>query len=110
VSAEHERDFADFGISFDNYHSTHSPKRTAHFAEPSTAPARRQATSPTRTIRQLFDPDKQLFLADRFIKGSCPKCKSADQYGDNCEVCGATYAPTELIEPALGDFRRHAGD
>lgn len=52
-----------------------------------------------RTISQLYDPEKGMFLPDRFVKGTCPKCKSPDQYGDNCEVCGATYSPTELIEP-----------
>ncbi len=98
VKAEHERDFAAFGISFDNYHSTHSEenrelscliynrlKANGHIA--------------TRTITQAYDPEKNLFLADRYIKGTCPRCKTDDQYGDNCEACGATYTPPELLNP-----------
>ncbi|WP_421864187.1 methionine--tRNA ligase [Motiliproteus sp.] len=98
VSAEHQADFADFFVGFDNYHSTHSEenrelsaliyercKEAGHIA--------------SRTITQAYDPEKQLFLADRFIKGTCPKCKAEDQYGDNCEACGATYSPSELIDP-----------
>lgn len=98
VREEHLQDFTDFHIAFDNYHTTHSKENKAlsaliyervkangHIAE--------------RTITQAFDPEKNLFLADRYIKGSCPKCKAPDQYGDNCENCGATYAPMDLINP-----------
>ncbi|MFT6791126.1 MAG: methionyl-tRNA synthetase [Cellvibrionaceae bacterium] len=98
VSAEHQKDFADFQIDFDNYHSTHSEENR----ELSEMVYRRLFDNghiATRTITQAYDPEKQLFLADRYIKGSCPVCKSADQYGDNCEVCGATYSPGDLIEP-----------
>ena len=95
VGREHQADFADFLIGFDHYHSTHSPENKA-FA---TLIYQRQQASghiETRTIKQAFDPIKQLFLPDRFIKGECPRCGAKDQYGDNCEACGATYAPTEL--------------
>ncbi len=98
VSQEHQQDFAGFNISYDNYHSTHSEENR----ELSGLIYRRLKENgfiKNRTISQLFDPEKSMFLPDRFVKGTCPKCKAADQYGDNCEVCGATYSPTELIEP-----------
>jgi methionyl-tRNA synthetase len=98
VQAEHERDFAGFLINFDNYHSTHSDENRA-FSEQIYRKLQANKHIVSREITQLFDPEKQLFLADRYIKGSCPKCKSADQYGDNCEVCGATYSPADLIAP-----------
>lgn len=98
VKAEHEADFADFHIAFDNYHSTHSPENKA-FSEYIYLKNRDVGHIATRPIRQLFDPEKQLFLADRFIKGECPKCGEKDQYGDSCEKCGATYSPTELKNP-----------
>ena len=98
VKAEHEADFADFHIAFDNYHSTHSPENKA-FSEYIYLKNRDAGHIATRPIRQLFDPEKQLFLADRFIKGECPKCGEKDQYGDSCEKCGATYAATELKNP-----------
>ncbi len=98
MSAEHQRDFQDFGIAFDNYGSTDSPDnyglvkeifrrldQAGHIAK--------------RTIRQAYDPVKNMFLPDRFIRGTCPRCGAPDQYGDSCEVCGATYAPTELKNP-----------
>jgi len=98
VKAEHEADFKAFNVQFDNFHSTHSDenreltgmiysrlKENGHIA--------------SRNITQAFDPEKEIFLADRYIKGSCPKCKAEDQYGDNCEACGATYSPNELINP-----------
>lgn len=98
IKREHESVSRDFLISFDNFHTTHSEenrelsymiyerlKANGHIA--------------TRSITQAYDPEKNLFLADRFIKGSCPKCKSEDQYGDNCEKCGATYSPMDLINP-----------
>jgi methionyl-tRNA synthetase len=98
VKAEHEADFAAFHIQFDNYHSTHSPENKA-FSEYIYLKNRDGGHIATRPIRQLFDPEKQLFLADRFIKGECPKCGEKDQYGDSCEKCGATYSPTELKNP-----------
>ncbi|WP_096084668.1 methionine--tRNA ligase [Agaribacterium haliotis] len=98
IKQEHLADFEDFLIGFDNYHSTHSEenrelasliyervKANGHIAE--------------RNITQAYDPEKGMFLADRYIKGSCPKCKTEDQYGDNCEACGATYSPLDLINP-----------
>ncbi len=98
VKASHLADYRGFNIEFDNYHSTHSPenqelsnliyerlKANGHIA--------------SRTIEQAFDPEKNLFLADRYIKGTCPKCGADDQYGDNCEKCGATYSPADLVNP-----------
>ena len=98
MKAEHMADFKGFLINHHNYHSTHSEenkvlsgliyqrlKANGHIA--------------SRSITQAFDQEKQLFLADRYIKGSCPKCKTEDQYGDNCEACGATYSPADLINP-----------
>ena len=98
VQAEHEQDFKDFQVSFDNFYSTHSPENK-DFSEYIYKACEAKGHIASRTITQAFDPEKQLFLADRFIKGTCPKCKTPDQYGDNCEACGATYAPAELIEP-----------
>jgi len=98
VNHEHQRDFQGFHILFDNYHSTHSEENRVLSEKIYQALKKNQHIS-KRQISQLFDPEKQLFLADRFIKGGCPKCKSEDQYGDNCEVCGSTYSPTELINP-----------
>ena len=99
VQAEHEADFRDFLIGFDHYHSTHSDE-CREFSEQIYKRLRDNAGAiATRNITQLFDPEKQLFLADRYIKGTCPRCKTPDQYGDNCEACGATYSPNELIDP-----------
>ncbi|WP_458524626.1 methionine--tRNA ligase [Onishia taeanensis] len=98
VSREHQDDFARFGVGFDNYHSTHSPENR-HFSELIYTRLRDKGHIATRDIEQMYDPVKGLFLADRFIKGTCPKCKADDQYGDNCEACGATYTPAELIDP-----------
>ncbi|HRP96956.1 MAG TPA: methionine--tRNA ligase [Rhodocyclaceae bacterium] len=98
VHGEHLRDFTGFGVAFDNYHSTHSPENRA-YAEDIYAKLRAAELIDTRAIEQYYDPVKQMFLPDRFIKGECPKCGAADQYGDNCEVCGAAYAPTELKNP-----------
>ena len=97
IGAAHQRDFADFGVAFDNYYSTHSPENRA-IAETIYSRLRDGGYISKRAIRQAFDPVKQMFLPDRFIRGTCPRCKSADQYGDSCEVCGATYAPTDLID------------
>ncbi|MGL4984250.1 MAG: methionine--tRNA ligase, partial [Plesiomonas sp.] len=98
VSREHQQDFAGFNISFDNYHSTHSDENR-ELAGMIYGRLKENGFIKTRTISQLFDPEKSMFLPDRFVKGTCPKCKAEDQYGDNCEVCGATYSPTELINP-----------
>ncbi len=98
VSAEHQQDFAAFHIGFDNYHSTHSCENK-ELSSLIYNRCKEAGHISTRTITQAYDPVKELFLADRFIKGTCPKCKTEDQYGDNCEACGATYTPTELIDP-----------
>lgn len=98
VQQSHMADFAGFNISFDNYHSTHS-EENRQLSEQIYQSLKNNGFIKSRTISQLFDPEKQMFLPDRFVKGTCPKCKAADQYGDNCEVCSATYSPTELIQP-----------
>ena len=98
VKAEHEQDFAAFQIRFDNYYSTHSPENKA-LSEMIFQRNKDAGYILEKTITQLYDPEKGMFLADRFVRGTCPKCKTADQYGDNCEACGATYSPSELIEP-----------
>ncbi len=98
VHSEHLADFSDFGVAFDNYYSTNSPENR-ELAERIYLSLRERGLIEVRTIEQLFDPEKEMFLPDRFVKGSCPKCKAEDQYGDSCEVCGATYSPAELIEP-----------
>lgn len=98
VSKEHQADFAGFNISFDNYHSTHS-EENRELAELIYGRLKNGGFIKSRTISQLFDPEKSMFLPDRFVKGTCPKCKSPEQYGDNCDSCGATYSPTELIDP-----------
>ncbi len=95
IGHEHQRDFAGFNISFDNYYSTHS-EENRYFAEFIYKAARANGHIEQRTIRQAYDEQAQMFLPDRFIKGECPRCGAADQYGDNCEVCGATYSPTDL--------------
>lgn len=98
IRAEHWQDFQDFLISYDNYYSTHSPENR-ELSELIYTRCRDNGHIAVRTIRQMFDPEKQMFLADRFIKGTCPKCGAEDQYGDNCEVCSATYTPSELVNP-----------
>jgi len=98
VHGEHSRDFSGFHVGFDNYYSTHSDE-TRDCANDIYKKLRAAKLIETRTIEQYYDPLKQLFLPDRFIKGECPKCHAKEQYGDNCEVCGAAYAPTDLIEP-----------
>ena len=98
VKAEHEQDFADFLVNFDNYHSTHS-EENRELSNDIYGKIKANGHIASRNITQAYDPEKQLFLADRYIKGTCPKCKTDDQYGDNCEACGATYSPTELINP-----------
>ena len=98
IQAKHEQDSAGFLIQFDHYHSTHSPENQ-RWSETIFKRLEQGGHIAVREITQAFDPDKGLFLADRFIKGTCPKCKAPDQYGDNCEACGATYSPTDLIDP-----------
>ncbi|MBT4521274.1 MAG: methionine--tRNA ligase, partial [Halieaceae bacterium] len=97
IKQEHERDAAGFLIGFDNYHSTHS-EENRYWCEGIYNELVANDHIASREITQAYDPQKQLFLADRFIKGGCPRCKAIDQYGDNCEVCGATYSPAELID------------
>ncbi len=98
VHREHLGDFTDFHIAFDNYYSTNS-EENRELSQDIYRKLKAAGLIDIRTIEQLYDPQKQMFLPDRFIKGCCPKCKAADQYGDSCEVCGATYAPTDLIDP-----------
>ncbi|RUO41008.1 methionine--tRNA ligase [Pseudidiomarina aestuarii] len=98
MNQAHQADFADFHVAFDNYHSTHSPENR-ELAELIYTRLRDHGYIKTKTIEQLFDPEQKMFLPDRFVKGDCPKCGATDQYGDNCDVCGATYAPTELKNP-----------
>ena len=87
-----------FHINFDNWHSTDAPENHA-LAQEIYLALRKNELIDSRVVEQFFDPQKGMFLPDRFIKGECPNCGAKDQYGDNCEVCGAVYAPTELIEP-----------
>lgn len=98
VREEHLADFTGFGIGYDNYYSTHSPENK-QFSQDIYRALKAGGKIESRVIEQLFDPEKQMFLPDRFVKGECPKCHAQDQYGDNCEVCGTTYSPTELINP-----------
>ena len=98
VREEHLADFTGFNIGYDNYYSTHSPENK-QFSQDIYRALKANGKIESRVIEQLFDPEKQMFLPDRFVKGECPKCHAQDQYGDNCEVCGTTYAPTELINP-----------
>lgn len=94
----HEADFRDFLISVDHYHSTHSEENRALSALIYNR-LKDSGYIAQRDIVQAYDPEKNLFLADRYVKGTCPKCKTPDQYGDNCEACGATYAASDLINP-----------
>ena len=98
VREEHLADFTGFNIGYDNYYSTHSPENK-QFSQDIYRALKANGKIESRVIEQLFDPEKQMFLPDRFVKGECPKCHAQDQYGDNCEVCGTTYSPTELINP-----------
>ncbi|MGZ8226735.1 MAG: methionine--tRNA ligase [Methylococcaceae bacterium] len=95
VWTQHFADFTEFGVAFDNYHSTHSDENKV-LASLIYTRLRDAGHISSRTITQAYDPVKEMFLPDRFIKGDCPKCGAKDQYGDSCEACGATYAPTEL--------------
>jgi len=98
TSQEHQADFAEFLIGFDNYHSTHS-EENRQFASDIYTKLDQGGYIKRKTISQLFDPEKQMFLPDRFVKGDCPKCGALDQNGDSCDSCGATYSPTELKNP-----------
>jgi methionyl-tRNA synthetase len=98
VSKEFVKDFRDFGVEFDNYHTTHSPENEQIVGRMYQA-LHDTGDIYTRTIEQSYDEKEGMFLPDRFVKGTCPRCKSEDQYGDACEVCGATYAPEDLIDP-----------
>lgn len=95
---EHRTDFAEFAVNFDHFHSTHSDENR-ELATLIYQRNRDAGHTHSKTIEQYYDPEKEMFLPDRFIKGECPKCGAADQYGDNCEACGATYAPTDLKNP-----------
>ena len=98
VWQEHYDDFAAFHVQFDNYGSTNTSE-TKHCAETIYKSLKAKGLIEVRSIEQYYDPVKNMFLPDRFIKGECPKCHAKDQYGDNCEVCGAAYAPTDVINP-----------
>jgi len=98
IKIEHERDFAEFLVEFDNYYSTHSDENR-YFSELIYSRNKEGGHIRTKVISQAYDPKAEMFLPDRFIKGECPNCGAADQYGDNCENCGATYEPTDLKNP-----------
>jgi methionyl-tRNA synthetase len=98
MNQEHQRDFAGFQIAFDNYGSTHSPENRELCGQFWKA-LRKAGLIVERNVSQLYDPVAKTFLADRFVKGTCPVCKTPNQYGDNCEKCSATYSPADLIDP-----------
>ena len=98
VHREHLQDFSDFHIAFDNYYSTNSDENR-ELSQQIYRRLKDAGLIEIRTIEQLYDPERQMFLPDRYIKGQCPKCHADDQYGDGCEVCGTTYGPTDLINP-----------
>ncbi len=98
IKSEHEKDFADFRVDFDNFHTTHS-EENRELSELFYQRLLANGHISARTITQAYDPEKEIFLSDRYIKGTCPKCKAEEQYGDNCEVCSATYSPDDLINP-----------
>lgn len=98
MKESHLRDFAAFNIHYDYYHSTHSPENQA-LAESIYLALQARGDIIKKSISQAYDPVKSMFLPDRYVKGTCPKCQTPDQYGDNCEACGATYSPTELLNP-----------
>ena len=111
VEKEHQADFAAFNVAFDNYHSTHSDENR-HFSSLFYKKNRDAGHIESRTISQLYDPAKEMFLPDRFVTGDCPRCGASGQHGDNCEACGATYAATELVNPisAVSDEQPVARD
>jgi methionyl-tRNA synthetase len=95
AAAEHQRDYADLGIGFDHFHSTHSPE-SQHYSNELYQKLVQRGSIARRTIRQAYDEKAGMFLPDRFVRGTCPRCGTADQYGDSCENCGATYSPADL--------------
>ncbi len=95
---EHKADFDGFHVDFDNFYSTNSPE-TRYYADDIYLKLKKAGLIEVRSVEQYYDPVKEMFLPDRFIKGECPKCHAKDQYGDSCEACGTTYSPTDLIEP-----------
>jgi methionyl-tRNA synthetase len=95
ASISHQRDYAGFGIAFDHFHATHS-EENRHFCEAIYTSLRDRGAIDRRNVRQAYDEQAGMFLPDRFVRGTCPRCSAADQYGDSCEVCGATYSPAEL--------------
>ena len=98
VRAEHQQDLAQFLISFDHFHSTHSEENRVICAD-IYEKLREKGYIFKKSVEQFYDPAKQMFLPDRYVKGQCPRCHAPDQYGDNCEVCSATYSPRDLIQP-----------
>ena len=98
VHQEHTRDFCDFGVQFDNYYTTNSPENQ-QLCEEIFSSLSETGLIDEKEVEQFYDPIKQMFLPDRYVKGTCPKCTTPDQYGDSCESCGATYSPTDLIDP-----------
>jgi methionyl-tRNA synthetase len=98
IGEEHRKDFADFDIGFDNYYTTHSPENR-DLAEAIYNRLKENSHITYRVIKQAYDPVKEMFLPDRYVKGTCPNCGAQDQYGDNCEVCSSTYSPTDLLNP-----------
>lgn len=98
INEEHQRDFHDFAVSFDNFYTTHSDENRI-FIESIYERLKDNGHITVRTIKQAYDPEKEMFLPDRFIKGTCPRCGADDQYGDNCEVCGSSYDASELKNP-----------
>lgn len=98
IFLEHQQDFSDFFVAFDNYYTTHSPENK-ELVETIFGRHQQKGNITKRVIKQAYDPIKNIFLPDRFIKGECPRCAAKDQYGDSCEVCGATYVPTDLKNP-----------
>jgi len=98
IRAEHQRDFAGFGVAFDNYYTTHSPENEGFVRQIYTR-LRDGGYITQRSIRQAYDEQAQMFLPDRFVRGTCPRCGAEDQYGDSCESCGGTYTPAELVNP-----------
>ncbi|NOR67028.1 MAG: class I tRNA ligase family protein, partial [Woeseiaceae bacterium] len=98
VSAEQHEDLKAFGVAFDNFHTTHSDENEL-LVRRIYEGLRKAGYIYTKTIEQAYDESEKMFLPDRFVRGTCPRCKSEDQYGDACEVCGATYSPADLIDP-----------
>ena len=105
---EHQRDYAGFLIGFDQFHSTDAPE-SRRFTYELYEKVRAGGYIERRAVRQAYDEQAGMFLPDRFVRGTCPNCKSPDQYGDACEVCGSTYTPADLIDPDFNRQQHHAG-